>query len=313
MKYLQPFDSIVEKLGISDNVLDSAREYYNIITQEKDKFEFDFTYKINNTNHSLKIKIEPTLKQAGYFNGDMQTATIVLNNRNNFEVLAHELKHADRWFRMGDKAYAEPITTLFSITDYKKINSLFPYKFRNIFFLFYFLQKEEFEAHFHSDWIEFSELCKRKNVKTKEQVLQLWSLFKPLTWGLYNGTLDEGDLTAGSQDNIKMKIPKQILPFKFSNWCENDVIDSVIWTFLKSKRNLKDDDNLLFKALSLLAPRDVINMFITKPPAKYKEQINKYKQDLEKKINERLNTYRKKYYRIPLRVIDSLDKKNRQQ
>ena len=144
MEVLKFNQYITEKLGLSDNVIQQGEKFFEIINQDKSKFVFDVEYDIDGKKYPLKIKIDTKFKMGGQFQPEEKPPTIVVRDRSSLSTVTHELKHADRFFRMGMKAYEEDYTTLFGISDFKKSLSLFPQKFRNIFFLFYFLHIQHF-------------------------------------------------------------------------------------------------------------------------------------------------------------------------
>lgn len=298
---------IFEKLGISENVLRSAENYFKVINKDKSKFTFDFTYDLNGKSHQIKVIIDTSILIGGQFNPHEKIPTITIRDRTNLEVLTHELKHLDRFIRMGMSAYSEDITKMLGIAEFKKMNSLLPYKWRTLFFLFYFLQKEEFEAYFHSDWVRFNELVMVEKPTTKEEVMTLWTTYrKTIAWGIYSGRLTEGALVAGTKSNLKMKIPKQQRPFRFNNWADDALVDAIVWELLKQKKDLKQEDNLLFKVLSLIIPENIIENLDRKPPKKYHTMIQNYKTKLESMIETRMENYYRRYSRIPTAVINNL-------
>lgn len=301
---------ITEKLGLSEDVIKQGEKFFEIINKDKKKFIFDVEYDISGKKHPLKIKIDTDFEVAGQFKSEEKPPIIVIRDRSSLSTLTHELKHADRFLRMGMKAYDEDYTTLFGISEYKKSLALFPQKFRNLFFLFYFLQKEEFEAQFHSDFLYFKEQVEKVKLsddikERKVQVMQLWQedSKKSMAWKIYSGTLPVGEVIAGSLNNIKMKVPKEQKPFKFENWCDSNVIDSVIFLFLQTKKNLQIEDSTTFKILKSFLPDQVISIFNQGVPKKYQPVVNEYKAKLENLINKTMNSYYKKYLRIPYHFI----------
>lgn len=310
MEVLKFNQYITEKLGLSDNVIQQGEKFFEIINKDKGKFIFDVEYDIEGKKYPMKIKIDTKFKMGGQFQPEEKPPTIVVRDRSSLSIVTHELKHADRFFRMGMKAYEEDYTTLFGISDFKKSLSLFPQKFRNIFFLFYFLQKEEFEAQFHSDFLYFKEQVAKIKLSDdiKERKVQIMNLWREdsknsMAWKIYSGTLPVGKVIGGSLGNIEMKVPKEQKPFKFENWCDSKVIDSIILLFLQSKRNLQIEDSTVFKILKAFVPEQVMSMFNQGVPKKYQPMVQEYKAKLERLMNKTMDSYYKKYLRIPYHFI----------
>lgn len=333
---------ITEKLGISDSVLKQAKEIFDLINSDKSKFVFEYKYKLNDAPlkgptdkladeiiqdkskaikiFKIKIKIEPKSKQsawAGYFSSN--DLSINLTDRTNFNILTHELKHADRFFRMGSKTEEENLTKLKNISNTKQSKNISFKKFVDLEMFFYFLQKEEFESFFHQEYIIFKEFIEDKNPTTKEDVMKLWKeynntnripsrktspgYFTPYLF--YSGKLKPGKyiLEKSSLTNIgvHITIPENQRPFKFENWFDKKTIDSTIWEYLKQKKKINDStptglDFLINKVINFLGQE-------TPPPNKYLDIIQKYKNSLENQIEQRMETYSRKFARIPTTII----------
>lgn len=302
---------VFEKLGISQNVISNAEDFFKVINGDKSKLTFDFTYSANGKSQQIRVIIDTSFPVAGRFDPHQKVPTITIRDRANLEVLTHELKHLDRFLRMGMSAYREDITLMTGIAEFKKMNSILPYKWRTLFFLFYFLQKEEFEAYFHSDWVRFNELVRKEKPTTKEEVMKLWATYKKtIAWGIYSGKLTQGALVAGTNNILKMKIPKQQRPFKFSNWADDNLVDVIVWELLKQKRDLKVENDALAKILKFIVPEHIIASLDKKPPKKYQTVIQDYKAKLEMMIELRMENYYRRYARIPTVVINDLKKIN---
>ena len=308
MKIINFSNFINESLGLSKNVMDQAEKFFDIINSDKSKFMFNFEYDLNGKKHPIKIKIDSKFDLAGQFIPDETPPTIITRDRLNFGTLAHELKHADRFFRIGRKAYEEDFSKLYSITADKKEISLLPYKFRNLFFLFYFLQKEEFEAQFHSDYVFFKEQVVEKKLTDKKEILELWKKNSKdfLAYAIFSGSLTQGKLKTGTQGNIQMFIPKEQKPFKFSNWADNKIVDSIIWTLLQDKKDIEVEEGIISKILKIFVPEHILSSFEKGVPKKYQEMVDRYKIKLEKLTNRKMDMYSRKYMRIPLKVIDEV-------
>jgi len=305
---------VVEKMGLLTSVTDQAKVIHDTIKADRSKFLFEFDFASGGTTNQIRVKVDTSFKTGGQFDYEDNPPTVVVRDRDDLEVLTHELKHADRFFRIGEKAYNDDYTVLHGITDFMKTNSLLPHKYRNLFFLFYFLEREEFEAYFHSDWVKFNDLVKREGATTKEDIMRLWRTSnKTLAWQLYSGNLDEGDLVGGSTGMVKMKVPTVQRPFKFANWCGESVIDSVLWSYMRVRKNISVPDGLLMKVVKAITPESVVAGLdvYRKPPAKYADAVVRMRTKLEKQIEQTMEDYTRKYTRIPAMVVMSLQGKGK--
>jgi hypothetical protein len=303
---------VSERMGVLSTVMDQARSFHETIKADRSRFLFHFEFISGGMPRPIRVKVDPTFKMGGQFEYEDDPPTIVVRKRDDFEVLVHELKHADRYFRMGQRAYEEDYSVMYSISDLMKSNSLLPYKYRNLFFLFYFLQREEFEAYFHSDWVKFSEIVEQEKPATKEEVMRLWrDSTKTLAWQLYSGNLPTGSLVGGSTGKLKMKVPTQQRPFKFSNWCGDSVIDSVIWAYMRHKKDIAVEDGILMKVIKAITPDSIASGLdvYSKPPAKYADVVARARVKLESQIERTMEDYTRKYARIPTMAVSSLPKK----
>ena len=283
-----------------------------MIRSERSRFLFRFEFVSGGKARPIRVKVDSTFKMGGQFNYDETPPTVVVRDRDNLEVLVHELKHADRYFRMGERAYGEDYSLLQGISDLMRTSSLLPYRYRNLFFLFYFLQREEFEAYFHSDWVKFSELVDREKPTTKEEVMALWgSSDKTLAWQVYSGNLPKGRLVGGSTGMLKMKVPEQQRPFKFSNWCDDSVVDSVIWAYMRQKRDITVQDGLLMRVIKAITPESVLSGIdvYRRPPAKYADAVARARARLESQIERTMEEYTRKYARIPAMAVMAIGQK----
>lgn len=314
MNRITGFDEFVsEKMGVLSAVVDQAKAIHDVIRAERSRFLFHFELMSGGKTCPIRVKVDSNFKMGGQFNYDDSPPTVVVRDRDNFEVLVHELKHADRYFRMGEGAYKEDYTVLWGISDLVRSNSILPYRYRNLLFLFYFLQKEEFEAYFHSDWVKFSEIVGREKPTTKEEVMDLWrASTKTLAWQVYTGNLPQGRLVGGSTGMLKMKVPAQQRPFKFSNWCGDSVVDSVIWAYMRHKRDITVEDNFLMKVIKAITPESVLSGIDVNrsPPAKYADAVARARAKLESQIERTMEMYTRKYARIPSMAVLSIGKKD---
>ena len=300
-----------EKMGVLASVVDQAKVIHDAIRSDRSRFLFDFGFVSGGKTYPIRVKVDTTSKVGGQFAYDEDPPTVVVRERDNLEVLTHELKHADRFFRIVEKAYEDEYTTLHGISDFMKSNSLLPQKYRNLFFLFYFLQREEFEAYFHSDWVNFTDLIKREGATTKQEVMRLWrDSKKTLAWQLYSGNLDKGDLVGGSTGMVKMRVPSVQRPFRFANWCGESVIDSVLWSYMRLRKDISVPDGLLMKLVKAITPESVVaGMDVyRKPPAKYVDAVARMRAKLEAQIERTMEDYTRKYARIPAMAIMALEK-----
>lgn len=308
---IQKFDDfILEKFGISSNVVTQGKEFFDLVNADKSKFVFIVDYFIDGKKHPLRIKIDSQFKMGGQFQPQQKPPTIVIRDRSSLSTLTHELKHADRFFRIGMSAYTQDYSLLFDASGYKKSLALLPSKFRNMFFIFYFLQKEEFEAQFHSDFLHFKDEVEKLDLSDdlKQRKLEVMALWREksknyMAWKIYSGTLPVGKVIAGTSGNIEMNVPEQQKPFKFENWCDARVIDSIVWTFMKNKKGIEVEDTMIFKFLKAFVPDQIMSMFNQGVPKNYRAEVDRYKQRLEKKINATMDLYRKKYLKIPYSFI----------
>lgn len=294
MSILKFSDFITEALGISDSLVSQAREFFEIINKDKSKMSFDVEYELNGKKQPLTIKLDRKFYVKGEFNPYTHPATITLMERTDLDTLTHELKHADRFFRIGLKAYKEDFTKLYSEAENKKQASLLPDKFRTLFFVFYFLQKEEFEAYFHSDYTTFLQQARVQGLRTHRELLTLWNNFDETSFKFYTGKMKPGKFTKRS---IKMTIPEVQRPFKFSNWADEKTANLLIWLMLKEKHELTDD-RLFKKVINLFMPNQIAEIIDNGYPKKYQTMIDKYRVNLEKVIDKRMDIYARKYSRI---------------
>lgn len=374
MKKIFSFDYfILERLGMSDDVLTQAKEIFDLINSDESKFLFEYKYKLNGAplkgptdsladqiiygpNKATKIfviKIRIGLSPgnrggAGIFSGD--DMTIYLDDRSDLATLTHELKHADRFLRMGSKVHQEEFTKLKGIASSKQQKNIRFKGFVNLEMFLYYLQKEEFEAFFHDGHVKFKEYMENafdeglwkhmvnfdiagafnylsKNSKDKplekKDVVRLWNQYndtnrEPATkttpgyftpYLFYSGKLKPGKYTLQKSTfldiGLHLTIPEKQRPFKFENWFDKKTIDSTIWEYLKNKNNINDTKTGLDFYIS-----KVVNSlgFETSPPDKYSSMIEKYKNSLEKQIEQRMETYSRKFARIPTLVMMELDK-----
>lgn len=294
MSILKFSDFITEALGISDSLVSQAREFFEIINKDKSKMSFDVDYELNGKKQPLTIKLDRKFYVKGEFNPYTHPATITLMERTDLDTLTHELKHADRFFRIGLKAYKEDFTKLYSEAENKKQASLLPDKFRTLFFVFYFLQKEEFEAYFHSDYTAFLAQAREEGLRTHRELLTLWDNFDETSFKFYTGKMKPGKFVKRS---IKMTIPEVQRPFKFSNWADEKTANLLIWLMLKEKHELTDD-RLFKKVINLFIPNQIGEIIDNGYPKKYQTMIDKYRVNLEKVIDKRMDIYARKYSRI---------------
>jgi hypothetical protein len=303
---------VSEKMGVLPAVMDQARAMHEVIRSERSRFVFRFEFVSGGKTRPIRVKVDSTFEMGGQFNYDDSPPTVVVRDRDNLEVLVHELKHADRYFRMGERAYEEDYSVLRGLADHMRENSLLPQRYRNLFFLFYFLQREEFEAYFHSDWVKFSELVEREQPTTKEEVMRLWrTSTKTLAWQVYSGNLPQGRLVGGSTGTLKMTVPTQQRPFRFSNWCGESVVDSVIWAYMRHKRDISVPDGLLMRVIKAITPESVLSGIdvYRRPPAKYADAVAMARVKLESQIERTMEEYTRKYARIPAMALLSLSNK----
>lgn len=312
MKRIARFGEVVtERMGVSTSVMDQAREIHKTISSARDRFVFRFDFVSGGRPCPIRVSVDSTFANAGQFQSGAFPPTVVVRDRDNFEVLAHELKHADRFFRMGTRAYEEDYSEMYGISGFMKTNSLLPFRHRNLFFLFYFLQREEFEAYYHSDWVRFSRLVEQDRPGTKDEVMRLWrDSDKTIAWQVYTGNLREGSVVSGATGKLNMDVPKQQRPFKFANWCSQSVIDSVIWAYIKQRRGIPEQDGLLMKIIRAVTPETVLSGLdaFKGPPEKYRAEVARLRAKLEAQIERTMEEYTRKYARIPALAVMSLKK-----
>lgn len=111
---------VFEKLGISQNVISNAEDFFKVINGDKSKLTFDFTYSANGKSQQIRVIIDTSFPVAGRFDPHQKVPTITIRDRANLEVLTHELKHLDRFLRMGMSAYREDITLMTGIAEFKR-------------------------------------------------------------------------------------------------------------------------------------------------------------------------------------------------
>jgi hypothetical protein len=284
---LYNFDEfILEKLGISENLTTQAKEFFNVINNNLDKFVFEFKYKTDDKEHDLVIFIDSMSKIPGFFTTHKKKPTIVLKERNSIGLLIHELKHADRYFRRGRMADTDNIGKLYRSSHIKKNLSFFPKKWSAIFWILYLATQEEFEARFHEDFNEFTNIVLQNNSKTRKEVMSLWSKFH-----------------IESETYVYYKLlGNKPSPLRFTD--ELDVrIKQLIWFYFRQNYDKKG----FFDWLKLLVPKFILDSLDEPINKKYLPQIESFKSKLEKEISQKFSEYFKKYQRIPVLVMDELN------
>lgn len=291
MNHIKNFNTyILEALGINNDLEHQADEIFKEISQSNE-IEFEFPFYHNSSNHFFKLKIKDLgprkyghfIAKTNYLNGT--EATITLSNRKDRSTLLHELKHLDRYlYKRKEDILKDPLDILY---DDNKVLSTEKQ-------IFYVYNTDEFEAKYHSYYININEYIKSEIDKYKSAKKDKL-LIKHLIDMYF---LSCEDKSFNWWDNVD---------FKFSYYLKPKEINDLFYTLTKKEDEYEDEDRDYFYAIT-----DVINKmkdFLRKSlnigySKSEKLEMEKLKNKYEKEISRRKKIFYKKFRRIYTIMIE---------
>jgi hypothetical protein len=311
---------IVERLGINRGVLRIATELFDYIQKQPEKMVYNFSVQAKGETLPAKVVIDSDYEAAGSFTP--KRMTITLRKRNDFDTLVHELKHLHRYLATGKMPQEQDWTQpLMLLAKDKLDSSIFNKKdLLKLYHVLYFIGQDEFEAYYHHIYMKF--------LRSLEQSISLRNLTensKPITqeeindaWiGFLEANRDSfpqyqflnSSMTPGFDKKLGVTIPTKQSPFEFKNWVSENVVDSVIYLFIRITKQAKTKEySFLDKIKEKLAENKfasellrVLNMEI---PESEKAEISRMKNQIEKEINKRKERLRRKLHRIPIAAAE---------
>ncbi len=160
---LLKFDKFNEALGINDSVVLAAQKIFDIINSSDKTLYTIPDIKLGNHTVEVEIFIKDMKDTDGSFNATKSSNEkifIKLSSKNSYSSLVHELKHAHRFLMMpldnrdsiifhSIKQFSKDSDEMLSIIEH----------------IFYFLNMDEFEAQYHSIYMNLS---KNKKLSKKD-------------------------------------------------------------------------------------------------------------------------------------------------
>lgn len=286
MKYLQFF----EKFGISKNLEDQCKSYFDEIKENPTKNNFDFLFQNNTGEYQFKVKIGKfDGKTLGRYNlsldsetGKINNIIIYLKDRNNYSTLLHELKHLDYATRKPSfykDIFHKSKETLGELRGSKKL--IFAEE------VFYLLDTNEFESRYHGYYADFDDFISN-NISKNPTPSEIYNLFEKFL--------------AGNQDKSWTWYTKDD-EFKFEDYLTSSQINRLFHQFVYIKDFYKDEYDNVIKYLKSQIKKAFKSSF-NKYTKEELLEINRTKKMIESKINKRLPKFRKKFFRLVSIMID---------
>lgn len=291
MKHLK-FFSFYEKLGINLDMESQVDEYMEIINSSYDK-QFHFVYRSDLGNFVFKVILDKNLTHYGEY--CPYSRDIILKSKSR-STLLHELKHLD--FGIRNKKTLNDITFRANNLS-KEVSSI-----SVISNIFYSFTEDEFQAKYHSYYVEFDKhISKFENLETSDVVNEFYKfleIYKDKTWTWYfNSTQFKFD-TYMSDNQISILFKKVINPIinNKSGRFEDDIktLNEVDTTYLNIGNMLK---SYWKKIKILLTGKDLIEM-----SDKDILEKNRNLKKLESDINRKKIKYKRRMERLVTIMVD---------
>ena len=293
--YIKNFNSFNEALGINKDIEQQANDIFKEIN-DSDKNEFDCVLYGDGYNVFFKLKIEDLGgRMLGKFGiSDTGKIIITLSNKTLRSTLFHEMKHIHRYTKRGnDKdVMKEPLnkTSLDKDGNFKSELT----KESGIFYSYGF---DEFEAKYHSYYMNIDDYIKEEMPKYKSAKKDK-VLIKHLI-DTYLASCD--DKTYQWYDSSE---------FKFSNTLSKIEIDKLFYALTKKE---EENEPILHGDIRDFLPTSTEVMNSIKSFARNKFNIyskserlemDRLKNKFEREINKRKKVFHKKFNRIYTIMID---------
>lgn len=286
---------LFEKWGIDKNLEEATDEYLSKMKKDPEKDSYNFVLYHDNGNYFFEIKIVTFEQdeQKGNLSYDTNNETgqtynyvISLKYRNDRSTLLHELKHLDRVIRTGrDKGI---LKTGLRWTDKLKPNTKNTKSNNNIKTLFYLLEDDEFEAKYHSYYVEIDKYLENnlKENPTKEDVIEQINHFLKLPETDKSYSWWRNELYLEFKKNSNKESIEELFDLLINGEITPVIIPSLdirkmylsVKTYIKQKFNIKSKLE--------------------------KEQMSKLIHYVETLMNKNKDKYKKKFNRLYTIMID---------
>jgi hypothetical protein len=307
---------IVERLGINRGVLRIATELYDYIEKRPEKMVYNFSVQAKGETIPAKVVIDSNYEAAGSFTP--KTMTITLRKRNDFDTLLHELKHLHRYLATGKMPQEQDWTQPLMLLAKDKLDkAIFNKKdLLKLFHILYFIGQDEFEAYYHHIYSKFlrsleqnialRNLSENPKPITQEEINESWLGFLEANRDSFpQYQFLNSSMKPGFDKKLGVTIPVKQSPFEFRNWVPENVIDSVIYLFIRITNQAKTKDySFLDKIKEKLSENkfasELLRVLKMEIPESEKAEISRMKDQIEKEINKRKERLRRKLHRIPI-------------
>ena len=156
---LLKFNCFNESLGINDSLVIAGKKIFDIINSDDKTYYLIPNIKIGKYIVEVEINIKEEKDNGSFSASDSSNKkiSISLSSRDKYSTLVHELKHAHRFLyrKNSNINYREKDNILSQSIN--QFSNLYDDEFILINFIIYFMNIDEFEAQYHSMYIELSQ------------------------------------------------------------------------------------------------------------------------------------------------------------